>query len=157
MRFEIKGLEEKNIGTFAVEIEVMYGDADGYEKFEVGGFRKGVDEEKLSMFLRLLRELPYSEQHEWDDVKGFKDWFGGGKHRWPVDSFSYEYAYLEGYRVYYYGPHNVRYEVEMHRELFERMSDYLGEWSDTKPEDVTPDLGAALLETVRDIMDGGEF
>ncbi|QDP42919.1 hypothetical protein HWC53_gp170 [Bacillus phage vB_BmeM-Goe8] len=158
MKFSIKGLEEKHVGTFEVEIEFMYGDADGYEKIKVGGFKKGEDEEKLSELIQLLSTLQFTLNHERSSVKGFDKWFGSdSEHQWLTDPFSYEPADLEGYKVYYYGPHNVRYEVEMHRELYERLSDYLNEWSETKPEDMTPDLGAALLETVRDIVDGGEF
>jgi len=70
---------------YSVEIEVMSGDGDDYEKFTVFGFQPGVDEGLLSNLLGLLDSLrefyPHGrgggEEYSYTKVPGFEPWFGG--------------------------------------------------------------------------------
>ncbi|AMB18726.1 hypothetical protein BH780_gp143 [Bacillus phage Eldridge] len=159
MKFSIKGqkMDKRYKDCFVVELKAMFGDADGYGSMEAGGFKKDRDEEELSEFLRLLERMEHLPGDEASELEGFEKWFEQDKFDWLSDPTRHGYASLDGYEIFYYDENGVKCEVELQRDLEDRLYDYLREWEDTKPEDMTAELGEALLETIRDIMAGGEF
>lgn len=82
---------------YSVEIEVMSGDGDDYEKFSVVGFQPGVDEELLNNLLKLLDRLrefyPHGrgggEEYSYTKVPGFEPWFSDSS----VDHAGEEWLY----------------------------------------------------------------
>jgi len=157
MKFSVLGLEEKQTGSFGVAIEVMYGDADGYGKMEIRGFKKGKDEGELSELLRLLDDLQYADCYEISSKPGFDKWFNQGARKWLTDPTNHEYAVLDSFEVLYYDENDVCYKVDTERELEERLHSMLNEWAGTKPEEMTAEYGHVLLEQIRDIAAGGEI
>jgi len=82
---------------YSVEIEVMSGDGDDYDKFTVSGFQPGVDEELLENLLGLLDRLrdfyPQGrgggEEYSYTKVPGFEAWFSSSS----VDHANEEWFY----------------------------------------------------------------
>lgn len=82
MRFEVGApiVEQTPVSAFMVSIKVMHGDADGWNTFELGPFRKK-DTEALTSLVGTLQRMQSSGR--WGDgdnyyrnIEGFEAWFG---------------------------------------------------------------------------------
>lgn len=121
--------------AFEVEINVYYGDADGFSSFVVGPFTPVVDNWALESLLRTLKAM-YEEyavigrgggsEYSYSHVPGFDHWFGGdskvgdersvefrasalvGHPSWPADPFMEE-AWGDLHAQATYDNHTVYY------------------------------------------------
>lgn len=139
MKIEIKDkiINENCTDSYVVECKAMYGDADGYGKVEVGGFKKNQDEVLLWNFLetceRLVSEYPYGRGggDDYNHVEGFNKWFDADMMSdeeyhslservkslttgWLLDPTSFEgaQASFESFKVFYYDENGVKHNVE---------------------------------------------
>lgn len=83
MNFKIgkKLIEERYLGCYVVEIKTMYGDADGYGKVIVGGFKKDFDENLMIDLLKTCERMEKaypngrSGYDSYNHIEGFNRWF----------------------------------------------------------------------------------
>lgn len=125
------------IDSYVVEIETMYGDADGYGKIIVGDFKKGEEsylEDLLKTCNRMKDEYPYGRGggENYNHVEGFNKWFDiddtteeeyeAIPERIKNDLSTYwEYdpqgdgthASYDGHKVFYYDENGVKYKVSV--------------------------------------------
>lgn len=144
MEFEIarNPLEPKYKDCFVFEVEVMYGDADGYGLLEVSGFKKDCEKSKSHMedLVKSLEGMRSAYPHgrggsdDYDHVEGFSKWFGGEIsdefrewyenleeweqkfywNDWPYNPDGYGVqASFEEYKIFYYDETGNKYEVEL--------------------------------------------
>jgi hypothetical protein len=108
MKFTIHGLKstKKLPDSFEVKIKVMFGDADGYSSFKVGGFRRGSDEAALESLITTLERVQGKgyQRAAYPEVEGFYSWFGTSLAEdeaayndeylsdVPYEAFAYHYA-----------------------------------------------------------------
>lgn len=83
MNIQIKGRADvpNYREEFVVEIEVMFGDADGYSKIEVGPFKDPDDTKHLKDLLQTCERLAVAYPHgrggsaTYNHIEGFNRWF----------------------------------------------------------------------------------
>lgn len=131
-----KIVEKQYLGCYVVEVETMYGDADGYGKIKVGGFKRGRDESLLVELLDVCDKLKDAERGEkgegYNYVEGFEKWFDSEKielsvwnsmeehekdlclNEWDFESDGSDFqASYEGFKVYYYDEEGFKYNVSI--------------------------------------------
>lgn len=144
MKFLIndKPVESQHKNCFVVEVNVMYGDADGYGKVNVAGFRKDCEVSQAHMedLIQTLEKMEKAYPHgrggydTYDHVEGFLKWFGGEildefeewynglpewqqrfyLNDWPRDpSGDGIQSSIEDYKVFYYDENGAKYEVRV--------------------------------------------
>lgn len=127
-------IKEQYLDCYVVEIKTMYGDADGYGKITVGGFRKGEDEDLLNEFLDLCERMENcSDGDSYDQIEGFEKWFESydlepedwdamterekklcGDNEWEDDPNGYgDQATYSGAKVYWYSYTGAKYNVDI--------------------------------------------
>lgn len=142
MEFRImaKPVDLKYKECFVVEVEAMYGDADGYGEVEVSGFKRDCEKSKEHMedliktLERMLKAYPNGRggYDDYDHVEGFLKWFGGEIleefeefyesleeweqrlywNDWPRDpSGDGMQSSMSSYEVFYYDEFGNKYEV----------------------------------------------
>ena len=144
MRFEIarNPLEPKHKDCFAFEVEVMYGDADGYGLVEISGFKRDCEKSKAHMesLVETLEAMRAAYPNgrggcdTYNHLKGFQKWFSGE----IPDDFEEEYESLleweqkfywndwprdpsgdgiqssfEDYSIFYYDEFGSKHEVKV--------------------------------------------
>lgn len=123
---------------FVIEVKGMYGDADGYGSLSYGPFHH-TEQELMTSFIEFLDRMAAAYPHGrggYDDyyhVEGFKEWM-------DADSLTQEeydalpkrikelsqywlnepqgdgmQASYNGFKVFYYNPYGVKYDVEVVR------------------------------------------
>jgi hypothetical protein len=124
--------------AFVVEVQVMYGDADGYGDFEIGPFAKDKDDALLEDFVTLCKGMDAAYPHgrggddNYNHVPGFNEWFDSENHLteeewealpqrqrdlgrdWPYDpQGDGVQASFEKYEVFYYDETGVKFDVKV--------------------------------------------
>lgn len=138
---EGKPVPVKYRNQFVVEVEVMYGDADGSDVLEISGFQKDCE---VSMFhmeylLKTLIEMKDAYPHgrggmdTYNHIEGFSKWFNGEiedvewyesltrleqkfyeEADWPYNPPSYDIqASYESHEVFYYDGHGTKHKVKI--------------------------------------------
>lgn len=132
-------IKEQYLGCYVVEIKTMYGDADGYGKITVGGFKEGEDEDLLNEFLDLCERMETfypngrGGEGDYDQVEGFEKWFKSydldpedwdamterekrlyGDNEWEDDPNGYgdQATYCDA-KVYWYSYTGAKYNVDI--------------------------------------------
>lgn len=101
MEFRImtKPVESEYKDCFVFEVKVMYGDADGYGKVKISGFKKDCEKSQAHMedLVKTFEGMKAAYPHgrggydDYDHVEGFSRWFGGE----ILDDFRDEYEKME--------------------------------------------------------------
>lgn len=137
MKIQIGEKLKTPINAYVVEIETMYGDADGFGRIAVGGFKKDEEEEYLKDLLETCERMDEAYPRgrggydNYDHVEGFNKWFNiddttdeeynAMSQREKELSAYWEYnpqcdgghASFYGYKVFYYDENGVKYEVSV--------------------------------------------
>lgn len=133
MKFKIKDQLESYNNEFVIEIETMYGDADGEGIIIVGGFKKD-DPEIVNVMQDVVETLERMKSENVDDyhsIEGFNKFFFNDhlsdeeyesmsmKEKsiaieWERDPtrLDGEFASLEGYTINYYDKEGRKFRVE---------------------------------------------
>ena len=126
---------------FVVEVEVMYGDADGSDVLEISGFKENCEtsmthmEFLLNTLLRMKDAYPHGRggMDTYDHIEGFLKWFSGEmldelrewyeglarfeqkfyeQAEWPYNPPSYDVqASYSSHKVFYYDEHGNKHKV----------------------------------------------
>lgn len=139
MKIEIKDkiINENHTDSYVVECKAMYGDADGYGKVEIGGFKKNQDEDLLQDLIKTCESLVSEHLYGrggsdvYGHVEGFNKWFDADMlsdeeyHLLPdrVKSLTTDWlldpvglgetkASFESFKVFYYDENGVKHNVE---------------------------------------------
>ena len=136
MKINIGNKVKTPIDSYVVEVETMYGDADGWGRVIVGDFKIG-EEEYLEDLLKTCERMDEAYPHGrggWDNynhVEGFNKWFSIDDttdeeydsmsarmkelaSEWEFDPQSDgSHASFYGYNVFYYDKNGVKHSVSV--------------------------------------------
>ena len=126
---------DREHNRYYVEVTVMFGDADGFETFDVGPFNP-MEEHALADLIETLRRVGADRpRHEdgYQHVEGFRAWFdddyegvAGDTHWlirnnvdnlnynwWPMDRYAPYPGKLDKYQVVWYDSYGFKFNVDI--------------------------------------------
>lgn len=138
MKFKIKNpIKSKYVDCFVVVVDIMYGDADGYDKLTVHGFKKDNDESLLIDLIETLERMGKAYPRgrggsdDYNHVEGFNSWFAveclseeeyeslseiqkSFSEDWKCAPGGYGIqGSYKGYNIYYYDMFGNKYNVDI--------------------------------------------
>jgi hypothetical protein len=139
MKFEVTTpvASGKVAERFYVEVKVMFGDADGFETFDVGPFSRSPEDQAgltdLVETLRRVEQTEFWDNDGYDQVEGFRAWFdedyepvAGDTHwllrnnvdvptviYWPTEEYTGYQGQFQSFKVVWYSIGGQKYGVEV--------------------------------------------
>jgi hypothetical protein len=114
MRFEIgKPIKTRNPkNKYLIIAEAMHGDADKYEKVEIGPFSKSQIKE-IEAIINLFKKMKKydCDPNGYYNIEGFEEFYSDC---WPSDCTCCDYpASFKSYEIFFFDENGIKYQVKV--------------------------------------------